>query len=117
VFVGKSVARREDDRLLRGEGQYVADVQLRGMLHAVFVGTAHAHARIRHVDVSRAAAAPGVVWALTGADLLREMPPVKDNQAALPKSGIPCSLTARSSAAWQGVGGALMEDLRYDAEG
>jgi carbon-monoxide dehydrogenase large subunit len=85
MFVGKSVARREDDRLLRGEGQYVADLQLPGMLHAVFVRSAHAHARIRKVDVSRAAAAPGVVWALTGADLLREMPPVKDNQAALPR--------------------------------
>jgi len=85
MFVGKPLLRREDDRLLRGEGQYVADIQLPGMLHAVFVRSEHAHARIRSIDVSRAAAAPGVLWALTGADLLREMPPVKDNQAALPK--------------------------------
>jgi aerobic carbon-monoxide dehydrogenase large subunit len=70
---------------MRGEGQFVADIELPGMLHVVIVRSQHAHARIRSVDLSLAAAVPGVVLALTGEDLVREMPPVRDNQAALPK--------------------------------
>jgi carbon-monoxide dehydrogenase large subunit len=54
------------------------------MLHAVFVRSPLAHARIRAIDVSRALAAPGVVYALTGPELARELPPVPDTQLALP---------------------------------
>ncbi len=55
------------------------------MLHAVFVRSPVAHARIRGVDFSRAAAAPGVACTLSGADLARLLPPVPDTQLALPK--------------------------------
>ncbi len=54
------------------------------MLHAVFVRSPAAHARIRGIDVSRAATAPGVVFALTGLELVKELPPVPDTQLALP---------------------------------
>ncbi|MSQ73867.1 MAG: xanthine dehydrogenase family protein molybdopterin-binding subunit [Betaproteobacteria bacterium] len=84
-FVGTSVLRREDQRLLLGQGQYVADIELPGMLHVAFVRSDHAHAKIRAIDTSAAAAAPGVVLVLTGADLVRELPTLRDNQAALPK--------------------------------
>jgi carbon-monoxide dehydrogenase large subunit len=92
MFVGKSLPRREDDRLLAGHGQYVADLELPGMLHAVFVRSPVAHARIRSVDASRARQAPGVVLVLDGAQLQQALPPVRDNQLPLPgkwKTAIP----------------------------
>ena len=55
------------------------------MLHAVLVRSPVAHARIRSVDLSRAAAAPGVVLALNGADLLQLLPPVPEGQISLPR--------------------------------
>src|SRR5262245_53262587 len=70
-YVGQSLARREDRRLLTGSGQFIADLVLPGMLHAVFVRSQVAHARIRKVEVSRAAAAPGIAYVLTGAELQR----------------------------------------------
>ncbi len=83
-YVGRSLRRREDRRLLTGEGQFVADLVLPRMLHAVFVRSPLAHARIRAVDLSRASAAPGVALALNGADLLQMLPPVPEGQLSLP---------------------------------
>ena len=83
-FIGRSMTRREDRRLLTGRGQYIADLELPHMLHAVLVRSPHAHARIKTIDVSRAAAAPGVFHVLTGPELVRELPPVSDTQLALP---------------------------------
>ena len=76
--------RREDSRLLTGRGQFIADLTLPGMLHAVFVRSQIAHGRIRAIDVARAAAMPGVALVLTGADLLRILPPVAGAQLSLP---------------------------------
>ena len=83
-FVGARLQRREDDRLLRGQGRYVADLELPGLLHAVFVRSPAAHARIRSVSTARAGAMPGVVLVLDGAGLERALPPVRDNQMPLP---------------------------------
>jgi aerobic carbon-monoxide dehydrogenase large subunit len=83
-LVGRSLLRREDRRLLTGEGQFIADLELPRALHAAFVRSELAHAHIRSVDLSRAAAAPGVALALSGADLLQLLPPVPDTQLSLP---------------------------------
>jgi aerobic carbon-monoxide dehydrogenase large subunit len=83
-FVGQSILRREDQRLLTGQGQYVADLVFPRMLHVAFVRSPVAHARIRSVDVSRAAAAPGVALVMSGAELLKLLPPVPDTQLSLP---------------------------------
>src|SRR5213078_1633578 len=83
-YVGRSLPRREDRRLLIGQGQFIADLVLPRMLHAVFVRSPLAHARIRNVDLARAKAAPGVVLALNGADLLQMLPPVPEGQISLP---------------------------------
>jgi carbon-monoxide dehydrogenase large subunit len=83
-YVGRSLLRREDKRLLTGQGQFIADLVLPRMLHAIFVRSPVAHARIRAVDLSRAAAAPGVVEALNGGDLLQLLPPVPEGQISLP---------------------------------
>ena len=84
-FVGQSVPRREDHRLLRGQGQYIADFTLPGMLHVAFVRSSVAHARIKSVDLSRAAAAPGVRFVMSGLELAKEIPPVQDQQLPLPR--------------------------------
>ncbi|MGH7366985.1 MAG: xanthine dehydrogenase family protein molybdopterin-binding subunit [Candidatus Rokuibacteriota bacterium] len=65
---GARVPRKEDARLITGRGRYVSDVELPRMLHVAFVRSTHAHARIRGVETTRAAAAPGVVAVVTGAD-------------------------------------------------
>jgi aerobic carbon-monoxide dehydrogenase large subunit len=68
-YIGASIKRSEDPRILTGAGRYVDDVKLPGMLHAAFVRSPMAHARVLSVDVSAARALPGVVAVLTGADL------------------------------------------------
>jgi carbon-monoxide dehydrogenase large subunit len=83
-YVGRSLLRREDRRLLTGRGQFIADLELPRMLHAAFIRSPLAHAHIRSVDLSSAAAAPGVVLALSGVDLVRLLPPLPDTQLSLP---------------------------------
>src|SRR5713101_4153536 len=84
-YIGRSLLRREDRRLLMGQGQFVADLVWPRMLHAVLVRSPVAHARIRAIDLPRAAAAPGVMAALNGADLLQMLPPVPEGQISLPR--------------------------------
>ena len=59
-LIGKRVRRKEDPRLLRGRGHYVADITPAGTLHAAIVRSPHAHARIVSIDASAALAHPGV---------------------------------------------------------
>lgn len=68
-FVGQSVKRIEDERLLVGKGRYVADLQPDGVLHAAFMRSPIAHGRIVSVDVAEATVAPGVVRVFTGAEI------------------------------------------------
>ncbi|MFY9316749.1 MAG: xanthine dehydrogenase family protein molybdopterin-binding subunit [Burkholderiales bacterium] len=70
--VGQPVARFEDPRLLRGEGRYVNDLALPGMLHIAYVRSPHARARIRAIDPAPALAAPGVLGVFTIDDLERD---------------------------------------------
>jgi carbon-monoxide dehydrogenase large subunit len=84
-YIGRSLRRREDRRLLTGQGQFIADLVLPRMLHAVLVRSPLAHARIRAVDLSGAQAAPGVAIALNGADLLQMLPPVPEGQISMPR--------------------------------
>ena len=67
-FIGQSVTRKEDPRLLTGHGEYVDDVSLRGMLHASFVRSEIAAATITSIDTIAAKAAPGVVGVYTWQD-------------------------------------------------
>ena len=68
-YIGAALPRPDARRLLQGRGQYVDDVQLPRMVHAAFLRSPHAHARIARLDVAAAAQAPGVVRVLTGADV------------------------------------------------
>jgi aerobic carbon-monoxide dehydrogenase large subunit len=64
--IGESVPRKEDARFLQGKGNYVDDVVLPNMLHMAILRSPHAHARIRSIDTSAAAAVPGVIAVVTG---------------------------------------------------
>jgi len=66
---GARIRRKEDPRFLTGRGQYTDDVRIPGTLHAAFVRSPHAHARIRAIDLDAARTYPGVVAVYTGKDL------------------------------------------------
>jgi carbon-monoxide dehydrogenase large subunit len=66
--VGQAVPRFEDARLLQGRGRFLDDFSLPRQLHAVFLRSPHAHARIRRIDIRTASEAPGVAGIYTGTD-------------------------------------------------
>ena len=68
-WFGASVKRKEDPALLRGEGRFVDDIKIAGMLHAAFVRSPYAHARLGKIDKRAALAVPGVHAVITFADL------------------------------------------------
>jgi carbon-monoxide dehydrogenase large subunit len=67
--IGRARRRVEDNRLVRGAGRYPDDLAPADALHAAFVRSPYAHARIVRIDTGAAAAAPGVVAVLTAADV------------------------------------------------
>ncbi|HSF07468.1 MAG TPA: xanthine dehydrogenase family protein molybdopterin-binding subunit, partial [Methylomirabilota bacterium] len=67
--IGQPVRRVEDQRLVTGRGRYVDDITLPRQAYGAVVLSPHPHARIRHIDVSRARHAAGVLAVLTGADV------------------------------------------------
>jgi carbon-monoxide dehydrogenase large subunit len=72
-IIGKSIARLEDEPLLRGRGRFIDDIAVAGVLHANFVRSPHPHAAIRSIDAAPALALPGVHAVLTLDDLAKVM--------------------------------------------
>lgn len=68
-YVGASVKRKEDPRLITGSSNYVDDIKLSGTAHVVFVRSIYAHARITGIDKSAALAVPGVIEVMDCKDL------------------------------------------------
>src|SRR5205085_9854701 len=86
--LGEAYKRKEDARFIRGQGRYVDDVQLPGMLHGAILRSPLAHARIVSIDTAAALAHPKVHAVITGKDLeprgLAWMPTMSaDSQAVL----------------------------------
>jgi carbon-monoxide dehydrogenase large subunit len=71
-FVGRPLPRLEDQRLLRGAGQYTDDFTFADQAYAAFVRSPHAHARILSVDIRLACESTGVIAVMTGADYLAD---------------------------------------------
>jgi aerobic carbon-monoxide dehydrogenase large subunit len=69
---GQSIRRREDARLLTGDGRYADDINLPRQSYAYILRSPHAHARIRGISTGKAKAMPGVLAVFTGADLARD---------------------------------------------
>ncbi len=85
--IGTARKRKEDARFIRGQGNFVDDVKLPGMVFGDFVRSPHAHARIKSIDTSAALAVPGVAAVVTAKDLeplgLHWMPTLAGDVAAV----------------------------------
>src|SRR5947199_7682198 len=86
--IGDSIRRKEDDRFIRGRGNYLDDIVLPGMLHMSIHRSPFAHARIKSINTEAASAVPGVIAVVTGALLAQHklawMPTLSgDTQAVL----------------------------------
>ena len=68
-FIGQSLLRLEDARLLRGHGRFVEDIDVPGQTWMHVVRSPHAHAMIERIDVDAARAVPGVLGVYTATDL------------------------------------------------
>ena len=117
-YIGVPLPRSNAKRLLAGRGQYVDDVRLPRMLHAAFLRSPHAHARIARIDTAAAAAAPGVARVITGADvgaLIRPYVGVLAHIAGM--RSVPQYPLAIDVARWQGEPVVLaVADTRAQAE-
>ncbi len=73
-YVGTSVTRKEDDRLLRGSGRFVGDIQRPGMLYAAILRSPFAHGKLKLIDTEQAKKMPGVASVITFADMINVKP-------------------------------------------
>jgi 2-furoyl-CoA dehydrogenase large subunit len=78
-WVGTKLKRKEDERLVRGKGEFTDDLSFPGVLYAGLVRSPYAHARIVKVDFSRALQVPGIVCTLTGEEVERLTKPFPNN--------------------------------------
>jgi len=86
--LSQSVLRREDPRLLKGEGCFVEDHNAPGQLHGHMVRSPYAHAVLKRLDVGAARAAPGVHLVLTGSDIAAQgIGPIPTKTQPKPKAG------------------------------
>ena len=115
-FVGESVPRVEDHRILTGRGKYVDDLVLPKMLHAAFVRSPFAHARIKRIDVDLARQTPGVVAVFTGDDMRRLCNPVSTSLAFGVKFPEFYPLTADKVRFVGDVVAMVVAESRYEAE-
>jgi carbon-monoxide dehydrogenase large subunit len=90
--VGRSLRRKEDPRLIRGQASYVDDINLTGQLWAAWVRSPEAHAKIVSIDTSAAKARDGVVAVYTNEDL--------DMEAGLPMAWVPPGVEVNTPDHW-----------------
>ncbi|MHB8566033.1 MAG: xanthine dehydrogenase family protein molybdopterin-binding subunit [Nitrososphaerales archaeon] len=74
-WVGRSIKRKEDLRLIQGFGKYVDDVKIHGLAYVAILRSPYAHAKLKRVDTSRAEEYPGVICTLTGSEVAEKTDP------------------------------------------
>ena len=123
TYTGRSINRFEDARFIRGEGAYVDDLSLPGMLHAAMLRSTYAHARIRSVDAAAARELPGVAAVLTGVDIegvIADIAPIRrEGMGETPVPEHPVLARDRVCYVGQPIAMVVAEDLAtaYDALG
>ncbi|MCL6646356.1 MAG: hypothetical protein K6U88_15600 [Dehalococcoidia bacterium] len=117
-YIGAPLARANAARLLAGRGRYVDDIHLPRTVHAAFVRSPHAHARIVSIETAAAAAAPGVVRIVTGAEVAQMCRPYVGVLAHIAgMRSAPQYPLAVSRACWQGEPVvAVLAETRAQAE-
>jgi carbon-monoxide dehydrogenase large subunit len=117
-YVGQSVPRAGAKKLLEGRGTYLDDLRLPRLVHVVFFRSPHAHARIKHLDLSQARKQPGVVAVFDGHDVAQFCTPWVGVLGHL--KGIrsaPQYAIAPERACWQGEAvAAIVAQTRRQAE-
>ncbi len=91
-YVGRRMRRKEDPPLITGQGVYTDDMVLPGMLHAAFVRSTEAHARITGIDTAAAAGRPGIHAVFTAEDL--------DLAAGMPMAWVPPGVDVNTPEHW-----------------
>ncbi|MDP9293390.1 MAG: xanthine dehydrogenase family protein molybdopterin-binding subunit [Actinomycetota bacterium] len=91
-FVGRAMRRKEDPRLITGRASYVEDIVVPGMVHAAFVRSEEAHAKIVSIDTSAVLARPGVLAVFTGEDI--------DLESGLPMAWVPPGVDVAAPEHW-----------------
>jgi len=87
--IGQPVQRKEDERLITGQGRFTDDYQLPGQAYAAFVRSLYPHAKILNVATAAAAAMPGVSGVFTGADCRADgLMPIPHNPVPSPRSNL-----------------------------
>lgn len=118
--IGRRTQRIEDGPLLRGQGRYVADVDVPGALYAAFVRSPHAHAMIRHIDTAQAMRREGVVAVVTAAEMAGYLSnlrmPLGFPTTALPSGITPFVLTPREACFVGEAVAMVLATTRYAAE-
>lgn len=84
-FIGASIPRKEDLRLLSGRGSFVDDFHIEGTLHAAIFRSSVAHGLVRSVDTSKAKELPGIIGVFTERDLAGHLKPIRVRVAGLPR--------------------------------
>jgi aerobic carbon-monoxide dehydrogenase large subunit len=117
-YVGQSVPRSGAKKLLEGRGTYLDDIRLPRLVHVVYLRSPHAHARIKHLDLSQARKQPGVVAVFTGHEVAQYCTPWVGVLGHL--KGIrsaPQYAIAPERACWQGEAiAAIVAQTRRQAE-
>ncbi len=116
-LTGAALPRVEDGRLVTGRGRYLDDLRLPGMLHAAFVRSPHAHARLSRIDATLARALPGVIAVWTDADLPRfpSMPVRRQPPSRIPNRPVLARHTVRHVGELVAVVVAIDRSLAVDA--
>ena len=91
-YVGQAMRRKEDPRMINGQGRYVDDIVLAGMLYMAVVRSTEAHARIVSIDTEAARELPGVHGVFTGQDL--------DLEAPIPMVWVPPGVDVQAPEHW-----------------
>ena len=113
-YIGKHRRAVEHRRFVIGEGNYAADIHLRGMLHVAIVACPYAHAKLKSIDASAALSMPGVHTVVTGQDLFADTEPMLPGVGAPLLSRYPMAVNvARYAGEWVA---AVVADTRALAE-
>lgn len=117
-YIGKSIPRANAKRLLQGRGAYTDDLRFPRLAHVVFYRSPHAHARITHLDLSKAKQQPGVIAVFDGRAIAEYCTPwvaVLSHLKGLKSA--PQHAVAIERACWQGEAvAAIIAETRAQAE-
>jgi carbon-monoxide dehydrogenase large subunit len=117
ALIGAPVRRREDRRLLTGRGRFVADLTLPGMLHAAFLRSPHAHARVLGIETAAVRAGPGVIAVVTAEDLRPHVQPIRARSRMPGYTATEMPALASGTARYAGEAVAVVAaETRYAAE-